>query len=131
MALTKKINFNKVRTIIIDGREDILQKEAANLEDGIRSRTRAGKDMNLKSFKPYAKSTLKAKSKAGRGSNVNLTNKDHMLPAITAKKIKGGLKFKFTTKSETEKAVWNQETRKFFGIDTNQIKYLNKIMSKL
>lgn len=131
MSLSKKINFNKVRTIIIDGRVNKLQKEAPNLESGIRRRTRQGKDKNLKDFDDYTPGYKAYKKSKGRNGKVDLTLRDHMLPAITAKKITNGLHFTFTTKAELKKAAGNQKKRPFFGLDKVQIKKLIKRMKKL
>jgi hypothetical protein len=102
-----------------------------NLESGIRRRTRSGRDVNMKAFKPYSKAYAQYKKDSGRSGKVDLTNKDHMLPAITAKNIDNGLRFGFTSNAETKKAAENQKTRLFFGLSKPQIKYLRKVMSKL
>ena len=124
--LKKKVNFRKVRRVIIDGRLDKLRKEALNIETGIIRRTQSGKDVKLSSFKPYSASYKKTK-----GGTVNLTKSGAMLQAISNKKITNGLRFYFNANAETKKASYNQKMRKFFGIDRNQLKYLKKVMGKL
>lgn len=124
--LKKKINFKKVRRVIIEGRLDKLKKESLNIETGIILRTQSGKDVNLKSFKPYSESYKKTK-----GGKVNLTATGAMLHAISNKNIPNGVRFYFNASSETQKAGWNQKVRKFFGIDKKQIKHLKKVMGKL
>ncbi len=140
--LKKKINFNKVRRVVIDGRVDKLRKEALNLETGIINRTLKGKNMKLKSFKKYTSEYSELKRKAGSASTVNLTGAYRkkgggykqggtMLQAISNKKVRNGLRFYFNASAETKKAFWNQRKRKFFGVDKQQIKYLKKKLGKL
>ncbi len=131
MSLTKKINFNKVRTLVIDGRITKLYKEGFNLRSGIISRTTKGKDKNLKDFKDYTPEYKAYKKSQGRSGKVDLIMKDHMLAAITFKKITNGIKFTFTSKAELKKAAGNQKKRPFFGLDKVQIKKLIKRMKKL
>ena len=125
--LKKKINFKKVKRVVIGGSVKRLREEALNIETGIQWRTQSGKDMNLRAFKPY--SSAYAKRKGSR--SVDLTVSNNMLHAISSKKIPNGLRFYFNASSETKKAAHNQKTRKFFGVDKTQIKYLKKQMGKL
>ena len=129
--LKKKINFRKVSSKVIDGRVDKLRLEAKNIEAGIIDRTQKGKDTKLKSMKSYKSDYAKYRQKHGRSKKPNLTYTGNMLNAISSKPIKNGLRFYFSSKSETDKAKWNQKTRRFFGVDKNQIKYLVKRMGKL
>lgn len=129
--LKKKINFRKVRRVIVDGRIDKLRKEALNIETGIITRTQKGKDVKQSSFKPYSRQYSRYKQKKGRGKEVNLSYTGAMLQAISSKKITNGLRFYFNASAETKKAFWNQKKRKFFGVDKLQIKYLKKKMGKL
>lgn len=124
--LKKKVDFRKVRRVIIDGRLDKLKKEALNIETGIINRTQSGKDVKLSSFKPYSKAYKKIK-----GGTVNLTKTGAMLHAISNKNIPNGLRFYFNASAETKKASYNQKMRKFFGVDRNQVKYLKAKMSKI
>ncbi len=126
--LKKKIDFRKVKHVIVDGRLDKLKKEALNIETGIITRTQQGKDVKGSSFKPYSKAYKKAK---GKGSKVTLTDTGAMLHAISNKKITNGIRFYFNASSETKKASWNNKLRKFFGVDKQQIKYLKNKMGKL
>ncbi len=140
--LKKKINFRKVEKRVIDGRVKKLRLEALNIEHGILARTLKGKDMKLKSFKPYSSSYKKLKASKGADSKVNLTGVTRkvkgrtvqgglMLQAISNKRIRNGLRFYFNASAETKKAFWNQRKRKFFGVDKQQIKYLKKKLGKL
>jgi len=129
--LKKKVNFRKVKRVILDGRLDKLREEAHNVETDIITRTQRGKDVKLSSFEPYSKAYGEKKAKSGRGYTVNLTNEDHMLHAISSKKILNGMRFYFNASSETKKASWNNKTRKFFGIDRVQLKDLKKKLGKL
>lgn len=129
--LKKKIDFNKVRKVVIDGRLEKLRKEALNIETGIINRTLKGKDVKGASFKPYSKQYADEKSSKGKGKTVNLTNTGAMLQAISSKKIPNGIRFYFSASAETKKASWNQKLRKFFGVDKGQVKYLKKKMGKL
>lgn len=131
MSLKKKINFNKVRSIVIDGRVDKLYKEGFNLASGIEDRTLKGKDKNLKDFKDYTPEYKAYKKRKGRSGKVDLTMRGHMLAAITFKKITSGIRFTFTSKNELKKAAGNQKKRPFFGLDKVQIKNLIKRMKKL
>lgn len=130
--LKKKINFRKVRGEVVGGRVKRLRLEAMNIVHGIVERTQSkGKDVKLKAFKSYKPDYAKYRSKHGRNRKVNLTYSGRMLGAINSKHIPLGLRFYFASKSETDKAKWNQKTRKFFGIDKLQLKYLKKKLSKL
>ena len=129
--LKKKINFRKVKNKVIDDRVKKLRLEGMNIVAGIVLRTEQGKDMNLRSFKSYSSDYEKYRTKHGRSRKVNLTYNGTMLGAINSKKIPLGLRFYFSSKSETDKAKWNQKTRKFFGIDKQQLKYLKKVLSKI
>jgi len=132
--LKKRINFNKVKRIVINGRVDKLRKERLNIETGIVKRTLKGKDVKLKRFgtyAPYSKNYENYRKRHGRSSKVNLTYTGAMLGAIIGKNIKDGLRFKFSSSAETKKATWNQKTRRFFGVDKTQIRYLKKVMGKL
>ena len=102
-----------------------------NIVTGIVNRTLGGKDTKLKGFKSYSSDYAKYRTKNGRNKKVNLTYSGKMLGAINSKNIPLGLRFYFSSKSEADKATWNQKTRKFFGIDRNQRKYLKKQLSKL
>ena len=129
--LTQKINFKKMNKDLMNSRVKKLQIEGNNIEAGIVNRTLQGKDMFLKAFKKYTKGYASFRSKNGRKSTVNLTYTGQMLGAITSDNIPDGLKFKFSSKSESEKAAWNNKTRKFFGTDKTQREYLKKKLSKL
>lgn len=127
MSLKKKINFLKVKNQVIQGRVDKLYKEGFNIKDGIQQRTLSGKDVNLKSFKPYTPAYAKKK----RSNKVDLHVKGHMLSAITFDKKLYGIRFRFNSNAETNKAIGNQRLRYFFGIDKRQIAYLKKKLGKL
>ncbi len=129
--LKKKINFNKVRKVVIDDRLVKLRKEGLNIETGIINRTLKGKDIKNSSFKPYSKQYADYKQSKGKGKTVNLTNTGAMLQAISNKKIPNGIRFYFSASAETKKAAWNNKLRKFFGVDKGQVKYLKKKMGKL
>ena len=131
MPLTKKVNFNKVSNDLFKSSLETLRKEAPNVETGIITRTQKGKDVNLKSFKPYSKSYKTAKQKKGRTGKVDLTFTGNMLNSITHKNIKDGVRFTFSAKAERDKASWNNKIRYFFGIDKHQIKAIQKQLSKL
>ncbi len=89
--LKKKINFNKVRKVVIDDRLVKLRKEGLNIETGIINRTLKGKDIKNSSFKPYSKDYADYKQSKGKGKTVNLTNTGAMLQAISNKKIPNGI----------------------------------------
>lgn len=131
MSLRKKINFNKVKTIVIDGRVNKLYKEGFNLVAGIEERTLKGKDKNLRGFRDYTPGYKDYKKSKGRSGKVDLTMKGHMLAAMTFKKIRNGIRFTFNSSTELKKAAGNQKKRPFFGLDRVQIKKLINRMSKL
>ena len=131
--LKQKIDFNKVRKIIINRRIDKLRLEGKDIETGIITRTQKGVDVKLKKFRKYSKKTKKLRKELGRKtSKVDLTMSGNMLHAIRSKKIKGGLRFYFISKVERDKAHSNQKRgRKFFGLDKLQKKSLNKALSRI
>ncbi len=140
--LKKKINFNKVRRVVIDDRLVKLRKEGLNIETGIINRTLKGKDIKGVSFKKYSREYAKLKQEAGSDSTVNMTGAyrkkgggyrqgGNMLQAISSKKIPNGIRFYFNASVETKKAAKNQKLRKFFCTDKSQVKYLKKKMGKL
>ena len=131
--VTKNIRYlGTAKKILMDLEElDKLRKEAGNIIHGILERTQRGKDVKMKGFKSYKADYAKYRAKHGRDRRVNLTYSGRMLGAINSKHIPLGLRFYFASKSETDKAKWNQKTRKFFGADKAQIKYLKKQLSKL
>ena len=129
--LKKKINFHKVKRKVVDGRVNRLRLEAMNIVHGIVARTQRGKDVKMKGFKSYKADYAKYRAKHGRDRKVNLTYSGRMLGAINSKHIPLGLRFYFASKSEADKAKWNQKTRKFFGVDKAQLKYLKRQLSKL
>lgn len=129
--LKKKINFRKVRKVVIGGRVEKLVKEGLNIETGIINRTLKGKDVKGSSFEAYTPEYAAYKKSKGRGKKVNLTYSGAMLQAISNKRIVNGLRFYFNASAETKKAFWNQRKRKFFGVDKQQIKYLKKKLGKL
>jgi len=135
-GLKKKVNFNRVRKLIIDKRLVKLRKESFNIIDGIEQRTLKGQDYKLRLFDGYSRSysAFKAKpnkNKKSRGTGVNLTYTGRMLESMTTKKIKNGLRFTFMSSSELKKAGWNQKTRRFFGTDKKQRARIRKVLSKL
>ena len=131
MALKSKVDFGKVKKIVIDGRLANLKLEANNIITGIVNRTQSGKDVANRAFKKY--STSYAKIKAGYSSKVNLTVKGHMLNNITWKELKGGIRLYFSSAAENTKAHGNQvkNGRKFLGVDPQQKKDIAKRLSKL
>jgi len=130
-GLTHSINFKRVSKELTDSRIKKLRMEGNNIIAGIHTRTLAGKDVSMRSFKKYSTSYAKHRASSGRSARVNLTYHGTMLGAMISKKAKNGLRFTFMAKSELDKATWNQKKRPFFGVDKNQKAYLNKILSKL
>ena len=129
--LKKRINFKRVERKLTTDRVNALRKEAGNIEAGIISRTQGGRDVKGSSFKSYSSDYIKKRSKTGRGSSVNLTYTGAMLQAISHKSITNGLRFYFNASAEMKKAFYNQKTRKFFGTDKKQIKYLKGKLGRL
>lgn len=127
MSVRKRINFKKVNRVIIDDRVKQLRKEAGNIEVGIINRTQGGKDVDSRSFKPYSKAYARQKV----SNKVNLTKTGAMLQAISHKAIPMGIRFYFSARAETNKAYWNQKTRKFFGVDRKQVKYIKSKLGRL
>ena len=54
-----------------------------------------------------------------------------MLNAITWKEKPNGISIYFLGRRENTKATGNQKTRRFFGLDPKQKKYIKKELSKL
>ncbi len=124
----KKVNFAKYQTKLKRNNIVLLGNQ---IHDGIMKRTQSGLDANLKPFKPYSKQYAKYKSEK-YGSTVNLTQYDHMLAAITHKKIPNGIRMYFNSNEQTKKAYYNQVTLKrfFFYIDRKQKDMIKKFLEK-
>lgn len=136
MALTKKIDFNKVKKKVINGRQKKLKLEANNIIDEIVNRTLYGKDINNRQFRPYTKAYYRSKKKSHGAKKVNLKRSGDMLDDITWEELKGGelgIKLYFASGSEGQKAYWNYVTfkRKFFGTDRRQEKRIAERLGKL
>lgn len=125
--LRKKINFRRVEKKIVGGRINKLRLEAENIKVGIVNRTVSGKDTKNKRFKRYSSAYAENKGTL----KVDLTDTGAMLGAISSKKIANGFRFYFNSKNDRDKAYWNNKTRKFFGMDSKQVKYLKKKIGKL
>lgn len=108
--------LNTIDQALLSMKDDIIAD--------IVKRTKSGRDMNNKAFKPYSEKYKK------KNRNVNLTVKGTMLGNITSKKIKDNIVLYFSSKSENTKAVGNQKTREFFGLDKKQIKSIVKRLQK-
>ncbi len=129
--LKSKIDFNRVKKIVIDGRQDKLIKDAPNIIHEIQERTRSSKDVNNKSFNHYTKEY--AKQKGTSRNKVTLTLKNHMLANITWKNITNGIRIYFASVQENKKAHGNQvkNGRKFLGVDPRQKKRIESRLKKL
>lgn len=99
---------------------------------GISKRTQRGLDFNNRTFKAYNSDYKQYRASQGRSKRVNLTFNNQMLNAMRFKKIKDGVMIYFPDSVENEKAYNNQEEngRKFFGLDTNQEKYIISSIGK-
>lgn len=95
-------------------------------------RTQSGKDYNNSNFKPYTRLYAQAKQKEFGTATVNLTRTQKMLNSITYKEIRKGLRFYFNASEQSRKAYHNQITnnRKFFGLSSDNIEKIRKIISK-
>ena len=130
MAIKKRINIKKVHDRIEKKTLSNLQLLGNEINTGVVNRTQRGKDINLKPFKKYSSEYRKSKAKS-HGSVVNLTVSGNMLNSITWKKITNGLRFYIGNNTERRKAIGNQKTRKFMGLDTRQKVYIAKKLNKL
>ena len=118
--LKKSININKVYNKVVDRKVvSNLQKLGNEVITDVIVRTQHGKDINNRAFKKYSPSYKKAKAKSF-GTKVNLTRTGKMLNSITWKKIRNGIRVYIASKAERDKAVGNQKTRKFMGLDRRQ-----------
>jgi len=99
---------------------------------GISKRTQRGLDFNNRTFKPYNSDYKEYRASKGRSIRVNLTFNNQMLNAMRSKKTKDGVMIHFPDSIENEKAYSNQEEkgRKFFGLDTNQERYIISSIGK-
>lgn len=133
IRVTKKVDFKKIQADIQANIKREFETALLDEAERISSRTRAGKDVEGKSFesyKPYDPKYKKWKQKKGRRGNIDLTLSGSMLAAIatkvevTADKIKGYIFF--SSAKEAEKAYWNQvdNGRPFFGLAKEQVKRL-------
>jgi len=134
MPVTRYPDYRKYVSLI-----NRMPSEVAELQETliarIQTRTGEGVDYNGVPFKKYSDSYLKRRLANGRNKAVNLQWHNQMLRAITAKNIKGGFRIYFMNSTENKKAKYNQETRKFFGLDKKQkeevLKHLKNKINKL
>lgn len=122
MKITKSPNIKKY----IDRVDSPLDALSANeIITDIQLRTQSGQDSNKQAFRKYTNEYAKQKG----SSKVNLTATNKMLNNISWKKINNyTLRIFFSSAHERSKAHGNQykNGRKFFGIDKDQVKDINK-----
>ena len=115
-------------------RERILNEAAAYIDFKILERTAKGVDVYGGEFIPYAPLTVRLRSEAGLPTKkVDLFWSGHMLNALThdVKSEEGRVFFLPGGKpSATEKALKNNETRPFFGVNQDDRKAVYKIVEK-
>ena len=111
-----------------------IVKVAGQVKVDMVNRTRKGIDANGRPFKSYSAGYIKVKGESGRPTSpVNLTWHGHMLNAEQVKRITGGAEIYFNQSGELNKANWNQygkKPREFFGLDNNNIKYIEDQLGK-
>lgn len=98
---------------------------------GIVRRTQRGKAIDGSDFKAYSTAYQKRKAKTNQGAATeNLTMTGLMLNSITMKPTADGFKLLFINSLQNKKALGNQKTRPFFGLDKEQKAYLKKYLIK-
>lgn len=131
IKITKKVDFTKLINKIKNIDERIVSV-ATDLIVGIANRTQTGMDYKGGMFKSYPASYREYRVSKGRSAKPNLTFNNQMLNAMRFKKIKDGGMIYFPDSVENEKAYSNHEKkgREFFGLDTNQEKYIISSIGK-
>ena len=114
-----------------------LIKIASQVRNDIMKRTLSGKDVNERTFKPYAPMTVEIRKKAGRPtSKVNLSFYHHMLPMMKTSKVSYGAEISFPDEAERGKARRHNfgkgrlPKREFFGLSKKNINYVEKEIDK-
>ncbi len=131
MLKKKTINFNKIEKKLTSDRVSVIKLLANDIKAGIIRRSQRGKSVSGKAFKKYSSSYKVSKAKEYGSSTPNLTASGKMLNNITWKNIKNGVRMHFQSKEEIAKALGNQKTRKFFGLDKSQKSFIRKKLQKL
>ena len=128
MPLKKKINFSsRIKKL----QENHLAPLANEIKTTIIQRTQSGKDINDRAFKSYSSSYRQYRTENGRNAKPNLTYTGKMLNAIDWKKLKNGIRMKFNSKEQTDKAKYNQKSRPFFGLSKSDTAYYTKQLAKI
>jgi ABC-type long-subunit fatty acid transport system fused permease/ATPase subunit len=134
MPVTRYPDYRKYVSLV-----NKMPDEAASLTNelisGIINRTQKGIDFNGGAFKRYDSEYAKRKQLEYGNKTPNLTRTQAMLNSMVSKRIKNGFRLYFGNSTENKKAKYNQETRKFFGLDKKQkeqvLKHLKNKINKL
>jgi len=125
-------SLKRVSENIFDKR--VMAQILVKVKENIRKRTETGVDVNLKPFKPY-NSKYAAKKKKTR---VDLTDTGRMLNALTQKVINNDTGRIFLQNSRYKGgsdvhtvAAKNEETRKFFGYNSGDEKFVRDSYQKV
>lgn len=129
--IKKRINFKKASKQLVEGRIRALRLLASEIIVGITRRTQSGRDVGNKGFKKYSPGYAKSKAKQFGGSRPNLTRTGNMLNSQNSKDIRGGVRLFFVGGEENRKALFNQKSRKFFGIDSAQQKRIRNQIKRI
>ena len=126
----KKVNFKKMGVKLQQRKVKKLRLLASEIIVGIINRTQSGKDVKNNQFKKYSKGYEKTKAKRFGSAKPNLTVTSLMLNAISSKDIPRGVRLFFLSAAENNKALFNEKTRKFFGVDKQQTKQIKKKLKR-
>ena len=134
MQVSIKTNAKKVEKALKQKGKDINQslKQALSItaQEGINiieARTEDGVGYKGGRFKPYTEKYEAFRRKKGRGKNVDLEFKGHMLGSMTSKADRKKATIFFTRGEEAKKAAMNNKTRPFFGFNRNEERQLAKV----
>ena len=107
-----------------------IVKSLSTVRNNILNTTKGGIDINGNQFKEYSASYKEFRSKHHRQkSPVSLTYTGDMLRGMGVFNIANGGEIKFKSTNANNKAVKNNSTREFFGLNQSNEDYIMKIAS--
>lgn len=122
LSLDRKV---KKMPQMIDRALSLTAQQGINI---ILDRTAVGKGINTP-FKPYNEKYAKFRAQRGRQiAPVDLNFTGRMLASMSAKRIRKGVqRISFNRAEEARKALFNNQTRRFFGFNQSEKSRLSKI----
>ena len=123
--------LEKIKSDVDDG--TFLTRLAAILNGAIQTRVqRFGIGLNNQPMKKYAKTYAKLRDSEGRNTKFrDLTRTGKMWQSLTTTRQVDGVKMFFGNAESINKANWNQQRTKFFGISSKEKQIINSEMKKL